>query len=150
MTKGEKEKRIAELTKGFKLNRDKIEKVSFYTAESVRPYNDHLSAYISQPDGSRTYLRVKVDFHADSWIFWNEFKVMSDDEVVYAKDLGRSNVVRDNNTAGVFESADFLATAEDLAALKRIVAAKKSTIRLSGDEKQRNVSNYLRQFLQLV
>jgi len=138
ITKEERAKRVADILKGFKSERDKIEKVTFYTAAGTNVFGDHLSTYIGLMDGSGPVLRISVDFHADSWIFWNKFKVMSDDVIVYEKILGRSGVVRDNNSAGVFERADFFATQSDLAALQRIVSGKKSTIRLSGDEKQRD------------
>ncbi|AMP15514.1 hypothetical protein CPter291_3277 [Collimonas pratensis] len=57
---------------------------------------------------------------------------------MYEKSFSRGDVTHTNNTAGVFETADYVARADDIAALKIIAEAKQSTIRLSGDEKRRD------------
>lgn len=136
MTPEQAAKAVAPIVKDFKLNRDKIEKVSFYTAPNTNIYDDHLSTYLVVDDTGHALLRVQVAFHGDTWIFWDKFKVMSDDSISYERDFSHSQISRDNNTAGVFENIDIPANEIDLASLRTIANSKKSTIRLSGRDKQ--------------
>jgi hypothetical protein len=77
---------------------------------------------------------VVAAYHGDSWIFWSNMKVMADDVVIYDKSFPR--VVRDNNTAGVFETVDYNTSGNDDVLLRAISMAKHGTIRLSGQEKR--------------
>ncbi len=136
MTTEETAKAIAPILKNFKLNRDKIEKISFYTAPNTNIFDDHLSTYLAVTDTGQTLLRVQIAFHGGTWIFWDKSKVMSDDIISYEKNFSHGQVSRDNNTAGVFESIDIPAKEIDIASLRVIANSKKSTIRLSGRDKQ--------------
>jgi hypothetical protein len=136
MTPEETAKAIAPILKNFKEKKDKIEKVSFYTAPNTNIFDDHLSTYLVVSDTGQTLLRVQVAFHGATWIFWDKLKVMSDDVISYEKNFSHSEVSRDNNTAGVFESVDILAREIDIASLRVIANTKKSTIRLSSRDKQ--------------
>lgn len=136
MTQQEIAQAIAPILKNFKLSRDKIEKVSFYTVPNTNIFDDHLSTYLVLDDKGQVLLRVQVAFHGGTWIFWDKFKVMSDDSIAYERKFSHGAVSRDNNSAGVFESIDLPAKEFDLASLRTIARSKKSTIRLSGKDKQ--------------
>lgn len=136
MSPEETEKAIAPILKNFKLSRDKIEKVSFFTAPNTNIFDDHLSTYLVVSDTGRALLRVQIAYHGDTWIFWEKFKVMADDAIAYERDFSHSQVSRDNNTAGVFENIDIAANEIDVASLRTIANSKKSTIRLSGRDKR--------------
>ncbi|SEN54749.1 zinc-ribbon domain-containing protein [Duganella sp. CF517] len=136
MTPEETAKAIAPILKNFKLSRDKMEKISFYTAPNTNIFDDHLSTYLAVTETGRAILRVQVAFHGDTWIFWDKFKVMADDSIAYERDFSYGKVSRDNNTAGVFENIDIPASELDIASLRTIANSKKSTIRLSGKDKR--------------
>lgn len=114
MTQQEITQAIAPILKNFKLSRDKIEKVSFYTLPNTNIFDDHLSTYLAVGDTGHVLLRVQVAFHGDTWIFWGKFKVMSDDSIAYERKFSHGSVTRDNNSAGVFENIDIPAKELDL------------------------------------
>lgn len=136
LTPEAREKIVKEATQGMQLERDKVEKVSFYTPKGSQFYDDNLTAYLAVPDDRKPYVRIVFAFHGDSWIFWKRAKVMANDAVIWEKHFTR--VSRDNNTAGVFESVDFPAGAPDLVALSAVSKAKTVTLRLAGTDKLRD------------
>jgi hypothetical protein len=134
ISKDEREKIIAQSTAGFTLERDKMEKVSFYTPQSHNVLGDRLYTYISIPDDRPALLRVVPFYYGDEWIFYDQIKVMADDNIVYEKQFNYDEVRRDNSSGHVWETADYFALEDDIAALRKIAAAAKVTIRFSGRE----------------
>lgn len=136
LTQQERDSIISEATKGLELERDKIEKISFYKTQNMFPLKERLSAYISLPDGSPPIFRIYIGYFGKDWIFFNRVKVMSDDVVVYEKNFESFSVKRDNGGSYVWETIDYAAHSSDLTAIRKIAVAKKSIIRLSGDARR--------------
>lgn len=137
ISKEEREKIIAEATSGFRLQRDKMEKISFYLPKTRKTPDDRLSLYISIPDDKKAILRVYPFYYGDEWVFFDAIKVMADDEVVYEKHLDRyRDIATDNSGGNVWEIADYVAEDSDIAAFRKIASASKVTIRFSGREKR--------------
>lgn len=122
--------------KGLEVQRDAMEKVSFYEAKGRNLLASSLSAYVAVGDASTPFLRVRSVYYGDDWVFYEKIKVMADDQVVYEKAFNRSQVTRDNSSGSVWETADFAGSDVDLAALQRIADSKTATIRFSGSERQ--------------
>lgn len=127
---------VKALTKSFDEERDKMEKVSFYTSKNQNYLSSRLVAYISLSDNYMPLLRVKPTYYGDDWVFFESVKVMADDVVIYDRLFKRSDVVRDNSGGSVWESADYLASDSELAMLKAIANSKTATIRFSGSERR--------------
>lgn len=140
LTGDARQKIVTASTKGFEAERDKMEKITFYTPQiTLDAWNTQtLSAYISLPDDGEPILRMNPHYHGDSWIFFQEVKVMADDQIVYDKMLPYEKMKHDNNSAGVFESADYVANDDDISALRKIAAAKSVTVRLSGNQNRQD------------
>lgn len=125
---------IAKATGNFKISRDKIEKISFFTAKTHDILGDHIYAYLSIPDSGNVYFRLVSHYYDDDWIFYDSIKIMADDAVVLEKSYGRGKVDRNNSAGKVWEIADTLATDTDLIALTKISVAKAATLRFSGSK----------------
>jgi hypothetical protein len=136
LSKEERDSLVAKATAGMAAEHDKMESISFYTVKSDNMANTGLSTYVAVPDQGRAIFRVMPHFHADTWIFFNQIKVMADDKIVYDKSFQSVKMSHDNNSAGVFESIDYAADPSDIAAMREIAAAKSVTVRLSGREKR--------------
>ncbi|WP_155638697.1 hypothetical protein [Burkholderia territorii] len=119
---------------GFEVERDKIEKVTFYSPKtnSNEWSNQYLGVYISIPDGKGPIFRIYPHYQGDDWIFFDHLKVMADNEIVYEKDYSNSNMRRDAKSSRVYESTDYAAKDDDIAAMRKIAAANSVTVRLSG------------------
>ena len=133
ITQEERNTIIADATTGLKLKRDQMEKISFYNSPEFFWVPDRINTYISLPDGMPPILRIYIRYCGDSWIFFNRVKIMSDDVIVLDKSFGVSEVHRDTLSSGVLEGVDFAASADEIIAIQKIVAAKNSIIRLAGD-----------------
>ena len=135
LTGPERDKIVAREAEELELERDKIEKVSFYSPKS-RKLRTQIEAYIALPDNKLPFLRMKVTYFGDDWVFYKSIKIMADDQVVYASDFARSDVVRNNSSGKVWEVADILANDAELIALNSIAKSKSATIRFAGDERR--------------
>jgi hypothetical protein len=135
LTAKERKQLLDAATKGLKVTRDKIEKISFYQTQSG--YKSQLGTYFAISDDSKEpYLRVRAQYYGDNWVFFDTIKIMADDEVIYEKAFRRSEIERDNSAGSVWEVADFLAAPGDMAMLKKVSKSKSATIRFSGGHKQ--------------
>lgn len=137
LTEQQRTELISQATKnGFEIERDKIEKVTFYSPRttSAEWSNQYLATYISIPDGSRAILRIYPHYQGDDWIFFDHLKVMADNEIVYDREYSSSDMRHDNKGGRVYESADYAAKDDDIAAMRKIAVAKSVTVRLSGRE----------------
>lgn len=132
---GEERKSIVQsLTKSMDEERDKMERISFYSAKHRAYLVSALETYISLPDDSLPILRIKSTYFGSDWVFYDSIKVMADEVVVYDHSFSHSDVRRDNSGGSVWEVGDYYAKEPDLAALKKIASAKAATIRFSGRE----------------
>ncbi|QIX17328.1 hypothetical protein [Burkholderia multivorans] len=131
---------IAKATHGMEVNRDKMEKVSFYTPRIPLEEwaNQPLGVYLSIPDGYRVIFRVHPHYTGSDWIFFQKIKVMADDQIVYEREFPYADMVRTNSYGSVYESTDYAAKDADIEAMRKIAAAKSVTVRLSGRENQRD------------
>ena len=135
VTGKERDEIVAGAVKGLVLERDKIEKVSFYSAKLPR-LATRVETYIALPDDKLPYARMKAIYFGDDWIFYDSIKVMVDDQVIYKNEFRRAEVARNNSGGSVWEVADYLANDVELAALNAIANSKSATIRFSGSERR--------------
>lgn len=134
---GDERKRVVStVTKGLVEERDKMEKISFYSASKPVYSRSGIDAYVSLPDNTLPLLRMKPIYFGDNWIFYESIKIMVDDVIVYERAFKRSDIVRDNSAGSVWETADFVAKESELGVLKAIANSKSATIRFSGTERR--------------
>lgn len=135
LTDPERTALVARATTGAAVERDKIEKITFYTPKSNDDYHGpRMSAYISLPDNVGPIFRVIFRFVGDEWIFFDHVKILSDDQIIFDKSFPYNDIHRSNGAGWVLESLDKNADAELLNAVRRIAKAKAVTVRLSGSD----------------
>lgn len=127
---------VADLTKGLKADRDKMESITFYTSKGINYMSPWVDAYIALPDDRLPGLRMRARYYGENWVFFDSVKIMADDVVIYERSLNRSDISRDNSGGSVWETADYYAKDVDIAALKKIASAKSATILFSGRERR--------------
>ncbi|BBP95936.1 hypothetical protein BSFA1_10650 [Burkholderia sp. SFA1] len=127
---------VKSATVGMSEERDKMESISFFSAKDEPWIDTGITVYLSVPDDSSPILRIVPHYHGDSWIFFNTVKVMADGKIVYERSLDGLRMKHDNNTTGVYESADYAAEAADLFAIRAIAGASSVTVRLAGEKRE--------------
>lgn len=129
---------VSSATKGLVLNRDKMEKVSFYSTKTRNSRATRIECYIGLSDNEMPFLRIRATYFGEDWIFFDSVKAMVDDLVIYGRKFQRADVVRHNSGGSVWETADYVVGDNELGALIAIARGKSSTVRFSGNEWRRD------------
>jgi len=127
---------------------DKIEGVTWYHDKSTSstPNRNNVYLYIGRK-GAQVWLRLRMQYAGDSWLFINGFIVAADDK----RFERRARFQRDYHTT-IWEWHDTVVGQEELEIVQAIIAAKNVTIRYSGDKyySDRKVSPQEKQALKNV
>jgi len=118
--------------------RDKLEHVTFYYDRSSPEYTNAngFFCYIGKNDSSgQPWLRLRVQYYADDWLFIEGFSVYADGRKIDGR-LARWE--RDHDT-DIWEWMDEQMTPSDIQMIKAIVASKEATLRLSGRQYRKDV-----------
>ena len=117
-------------------NHDKIEGITYYKSQDAPEYinTNDLYAYIVTKEGFKPYLRFKIQYTSDDWLFINKYIINIDGENhEIIPEFGE--VKRDNKTT-VWEWIDKLASHNDIWMLYDIVNSEETIIRHQGDTKK--------------
>ena len=131
----------AELQKALskmRIQKDSVTNKKWYYAQSTTKYLDvnsfHL--YIGQDQGSEPYLRMRIQYAGDDWLFINKYTINADGRI-FVLNPNYGDVERDNDS-GVWEWYDASPTSSDLEMIKAIAKSKKTVIRPEGDQYYRD------------
>ncbi len=120
---------IAGLLLGMTIDKDEVENRYF-----ISPQGDSLRSeakmYIGVND-EKQWLRFKVKYYGDDWLFVNSYKVAADD---YRWQSPKMEFKRDNSSGDVWEWVDISATSKEIEVAKKLANADKSTIRFQGSK----------------
>lgn len=117
----------------FDVEEDRVSGITWYNPKSLPKYIDirsYIIPYIGSQNNS-TWIVTRYNYTADSWIFWETLTIMVDGKKYY-KNIGYSNVVRDNDTE-IWEYYDEVADDDDVAMLRAIADSSETIIRFEGD-----------------
>lgn len=125
----EQRKALARLDANLVKNVDEIKGITWVSHKSVPLLENYMTLYFGVKDGSAASypLRMKLNYHADSWLFIESVTIKADDKVF---DLGKLDFERDNAAGSIWEWSD--TRVEDMAILNSILSAKKVVIRYDG------------------
>lgn len=120
---------LAKLDKNLKKNTDEIKGITWVSHKSIPTIDTYMSLYFGlEGESSRVMpLRLKLQYHSDSWLFVQSVTIKADDQTF---ELGNLDFERDNSYGGIWEWSDTVA--ENKAMLRKIADAKKVTIRFEG------------------
>lgn len=135
--------------------RDAFRKLRIFKAGMPMRISTGVKSYVSILDNDAPVLFLQPYFWGrNGWLFMNKIAVMVDGEVVLERTC--PNVQRDTEGVGVAELCDFIASKEDIAALRKIVDSSKVIVRLTGEKgfinleskKKYNATNEFKQDIQ--
>jgi hypothetical protein len=122
----------------LRVKTDSVTNKKWYYARTTTQYIDSnsLHLYMGQEQGSDPYLRFRIQYAGDDWLFINKFTLNVDGEVfVIEPDYG--DMERDNDS-DVWEWYDINPSDENVSMLKAIMNSKKAVIRCEGDQYYRD------------
>lgn len=114
---------------------DEVEGITWYYDKTTSKYDDTNNAhlYIGVQESGDPYLRLRIRYASDSWLFIQQYIFRSGRRQIYdhAWILG---VNRDNSGGGIWEWYDATPTADDLDMIRTIIASDKAILRYSGQQ----------------
>lgn len=136
----------------LKVNKDSVTNKKWYYARTTSQYVDSnsLHLYMGQEQGSEPYLRFRIQYAGDDWLFINKFTINADGQVfVIEPDYG--DMERDNDS-DVWEWYDISPSDENVSMVKAIMNSKKAVIRCEGDQyyKDRTITSTEKKALKSV
>jgi len=120
--------------KKMRIETDKFNGIKFYTDRST-PYYANYSTfhlYIGKPEGGDPYLRFKVRYSDDDWLFVDSASINIDGDV-RDLDVG-SDWERDNGSGDIWEWVDVNATESHLSLVRDVINSKSAVIRYFGSQ----------------
>jgi len=120
--------------KKMRVETDKFNGTKFYTDRSTPYYANYSSfhLYIGKAEGGDPYLRFKVRYSDDDWLFVESASVNIDGDV-RDLDVG-SDWDRDNGSGDIWEWVDVNATESHLSIVRDVIASKSAVIRYFGSK----------------
>jgi len=125
--------RIANATSKMRTKFDKLEGITWYTPNAAPAYSDYYAfhIYIGKKEDGRPWLRWRVTYAADEWLFVDNFFIKYDDK---RYDKNSVKFERDNNSGGIWEWYDETPSDYEVSVLREIADSKSATIRFNGSQ----------------
>lgn len=121
----------------LKKSTDEVEGITWYEPSCMPTYTNtrcYVLPYIGERNGNY-WLRCKVDYAADDWVFFDHIIVNIDGEKRDTISFGYGDVTRDVSFgAKLCEVADFAPTSSQTELLRDISTSQKTIIRFEGDD----------------
>ncbi|VEB42996.1 Uncharacterised protein [Chromobacterium violaceum] len=108
-------------------SRDEFRKIRHYRTSlgySDYPRGADVNFYIALVDYGQPEFFVKPVYKGDSWLFFDRVQFLADGVVVIDKKFKHDELSRDYGSGWVYESADFIAGGDDIAALRVFAKSK--------------------------
>ena len=120
--------------KKMRVETDKFNGTKFYTDRSTPYYanNSTFHIYIGKTEGGDPYLRFKVRYSDDDWLFVESASINIDGDV-RELDVG-SDWERDNGSGDIWEWVDVNANESHLSLVRDVINSKSAVIRYFGSQ----------------
>lgn len=125
----------------FKIEKDPVEGVTWYTPKATPKYintRSYLIPYIGVQNNN-AWICICYNYTGDDWVFWESLKIVVDGKT-YTKHVGAFNTVRDNDYGDVWEYYDEALSigqpmdSEEITMLKEIANSSSTIVRFQGDD----------------
>jgi hypothetical protein len=135
--KVQEERRIATALNKMSKRTDKIEGVDWYKDKSSPVYDNSngFFLYIGKRSDGAPWLRLRIQYHADRWLFIESFIVVADGQRF---EQPVATFERDNDSM-IWEWYDEKVSESDMQMIKSIISSKDATIRLNGHQYHKDV-----------
>ena len=118
----------------MRVESDTVKDLKFYIPISAPKYTNAngFYVYIGQSGGSEPYLRFKIQYYGEDWLFIKSFFFNVDGET-YEISTSYGEIERDNDS-NVWEWYDVTPTSKNIEMLQKIMNSKKSVMRMEGTQ----------------
>lgn len=116
----------------FRVDKDDFKKSAFYYHKSSPKYvnQNWIYPYLGKSENN-IWLRLKLQYEADDWLFINKVQFLIDGEVI---DYANGSFDRDNSGGRIWEWGDLKVDASGAAILHIIAESKVTKVRYTGNQ----------------
>jgi hypothetical protein len=128
---------IKQALSGLRERKDEVRDISFFYAQSTSEFVDENDVYVyfsKSKDGVISNPRLKIQYAGDDWVFIDKYTINADGEI-FEITPEYSEVVRDNNSNGVWEYYETYIDKDTIDMVRKIANAEKVIIRSSGESR---------------
>jgi hypothetical protein len=144
------ERRLAASLSKMRTSVDKIEGVTWYRDRSTPRFTNYNSfhLYLGKQSHGEPWLRFRVQYNADDWLFIEPFVVVADGQRF---EYDPAEFARDSSSE-IWEWYDETASPRDLAMIRAVISSKEAVIRFNGKQyrKDRSITASEKRALQNV
>lgn len=127
--------KIKQTLSAFRKKVDEIKEIEWYydhaTSEYINTNDIHL--YIGVPKHGDPFLRLRIRYTADNWLFIEKYIIKADDSK-YTMLPGYFNVQRDNSGGEIWEWYDTSPTSNEIEMIRSIIESEQTTLRHEGSQ----------------
>lgn len=127
----EEKKRLDQALKNMRKEYDEVREITWYYDKTTPEYanENNIFLYIGQDKNKNVWLRFKIQYAADNWLFIDKYIFKVDDKT-YALTPSYDDIKRDNNVNGIWEVYD---TDPNLEMIQAIIESEKTILRHQND-----------------
>ena len=136
-------KAFAEAVKGM---RHEVDEISDYTWYYPKSFPQHVNTrsyflpYLSvNKETGRVNMRLKIDYVADDWIFWEDLTISVDGKK-HEMSFNYYDVKRDAHYGDIWEYVDISCDEDDILLLRAIASSEKTLVRFRGDKYRKDIT----------
>lgn len=137
-------KRLSNATKKMRKKVDDMNGITWYYDKSSPKYvnsRTNLSAYIGKRGDQAPFLRLKIQYVADNWLFINKYIINVDGMIYEISEKSYGEIKTDSGNGGkIWEWLDRLAENKELEIIKAISNGKIVKVRFSGNQYHKDVT----------
>jgi len=140
----EKQEKLASATKKMRSKYDDMREMTWYYDNSLSKYFDNVfKVYIGKSDAGNVWLRLRIEYKADDWLFIEKYLVSVDGIKYSITENNYGEIKTDSKGGGIKEWLDRGTSKEDLNIIKAIANGDMVKIRHIGNKyvKDRIISN---------
>ena len=125
------------LVTGLNSRTDAIEGTTWYSPDPAHNYQTAVYLYIGQNQTERPWLRWRIRYHGEDWLFIQRYRVKIDDAEAVTV-LPTSEIKRENRGGEVWETFDEQAE-EHAHVLNQMLAGNTTHLRMEGRERYKDI-----------
>ncbi len=135
------EQRLANATKKMRKSYDDIKGITWYYDKSSPRYvnsRTNFYAYIGKVENGYPWLRLKITYVADDWLFIEKYIIKADGKIYEIKENSYGEIETDNGGGKIWEWLDRIVGARELQIIEAVAHGKDVKIRFQGKKYRRD------------
>jgi hypothetical protein len=147
----DKKRKLANATKKMRKTYDDVEGISWYRDRNSPRYNNYngFFAYFGKRDESSPWLRLRIQYAADDWLFIEKYIIKVDGVTYTINEAKYGEIETDNGSGGIWEWLDRSVSYKEMEIIKAVANGKSVKIRFIGKQYRKDKTITSRQKLAL-